>query len=230
MRIPLPVSFTATGRHFVSVQTISDLQWYCDTSNTTGVLISTARVRDRLANGAWTPRASDASFFLYGTQTGPPVLENLLEPSAPLSGRVRISGVAFLNQTGDALVADAGDNKVFFISKVSGAAAAFVLRDQSSGIAAPVAVRASRDGLRVFVLNSKPAGIVEFEPKTGITKVFPCPASLTVLDTLNGNALFRLNELTHGPLWVFDGDAHNAGVFFVPALHPIAPAKWSGPK
>jgi hypothetical protein len=142
----------------------------------------------------------------------------------------RISGVAFLNQTDDVLVADAGDSKIVFISKVSSVAAAFALRDQSSGIAAPVAVRASRDGLRVFVLNSKPAGIVEFERKTGIKKVFPCPASLSRLDALNGDVLFRLNELEQGPLWVFDGDALNAGVFFVPALHPIAPTKWSGPK
>ncbi len=95
MRIPLPTTFTATGRHFVSVQTISDLHWYWDTSNTNQILISTARVRDRLVNGAWTPAASDASFILYGTPTGPPKLENILDPAAPLSARVRISGVAF---------------------------------------------------------------------------------------------------------------------------------------
>ncbi|PYT21959.1 MAG: hypothetical protein DMG57_36890 [Acidobacteria bacterium] len=87
----------------------------------------------------------------------------------------RTSSVAFINQTDGALVTDAGDNKVFSISKISSVAAALVLRDQSSGVAAPVAVRASRDGLSVFVLNSKPAGIVAFEPKTGITKAFPAP-------------------------------------------------------
>lgn len=95
MRIPLPTSFSASGRHFVSVQTISDLQWYWNTSNTNQILISTARVRDRLANGAWTPATADAAFVLYGTQTGPPRLENILDPAAPLSGRIRISGVAF---------------------------------------------------------------------------------------------------------------------------------------
>jgi hypothetical protein len=95
MRIPLPNNFNATGRHFVSVQTISDLNWYWDTANANQTLISKARARDRLANGAWTPAASDAAFALYGTQTGAPVLENILESSAPLSGRIRISGVGF---------------------------------------------------------------------------------------------------------------------------------------
>ena len=205
-----------------TVQLISGLQgspqilpeWSLDALNAEPVTLA---VSD---DGQYALAAAGSSVFLLETGGS----------ARPMFHGNRISDVTFLNQKDDALVADAGDNKVFFISKASSVAAAVVLRDQSSGIAAPVAVRASRDGLRVFVLNSKPAGVVAFEPKTGIAKVFPCAASLTGLDTLNGNALFRLNELTHGPLWVFNGDAYNAGVFFVPALHPIAPTKWSGPK
>jgi outer membrane protein assembly factor BamB len=96
MRIPLPAAFNATGKHFFSVQTLSDLEWSRYSSNSTNPRGSLMLVRDRLANGAWSvARQSDASFILYGTLQGAPVLGSLLDATLPNSGRLRIEGTNF---------------------------------------------------------------------------------------------------------------------------------------
>jgi hypothetical protein len=96
MRIPLPTQFAATGKHFVSVQTVSNLGWSWRTAGTGNVRDATAQVRDRNPATSWQAAGNtDVAFFLYGTLTGPPTLQNLGETTRTPSGRVRIFGTNF---------------------------------------------------------------------------------------------------------------------------------------
>lgn len=96
MRFALPDSFAAGGRHFISVQTVSERAWYWRTANGGKAKLAPAKVRDRGSNGAWTnANGSDAAFTLTGTLTGPPQLQSLSEASLSRSGRLRLFGTNF---------------------------------------------------------------------------------------------------------------------------------------
>jgi uncharacterized protein (TIGR03437 family) len=96
MRIPLPVPFSASGKHFISVQTVSDLLWSWRTANSSGPMLSTLKLRNRATNSSWsTPRASDLAFVLYGTLAGPPQLTSMSQTTLAKSGRLRLFGSSF---------------------------------------------------------------------------------------------------------------------------------------
>lgn len=96
LRITLPEPFVASGRHFVSVQTVSDLTWSWRTANRTNFVLAPAQRRDRTTGAPWTNAAqTDVAFVLYGTLTSPPTLSSIEEPEAPRSGRIRLSGTSF---------------------------------------------------------------------------------------------------------------------------------------
>ncbi|CAN5535670.1 hypothetical protein BH20VER1_BH20VER1_24170 [soil metagenome] len=96
MRIPLPASFSASGKHFISVQTVSDLVWWWGTANSSDPLLSTGKFRNRATNSSWsTPRQSDLALVLYGTLEGPPLLQGISDATLPRSGRLRITGSSF---------------------------------------------------------------------------------------------------------------------------------------
>jgi hypothetical protein len=105
MGISLPVPFSASGKHFVSVQTVSDLKWSWNTSNSNNLMFSPAQLRNRLAGGSWTtPDNADVAFILYGTLTGAPQLSSISDATLPRSGRLRLFGVNFGSAQGSSEV------------------------------------------------------------------------------------------------------------------------------
>jgi hypothetical protein len=129
----------------------------------------------------------------------------------------RVAAAAFLTKRSDAVIADALYNSVDWIRDVTGAAEVINLAAEKDGISSPVGVSVSRDNLRVFVANAGSGSIASLDLAGGAPLLVACDCALTSLERLHGNAVFRLTEPSGEPLWVFDGDAPEARVVFVPA-------------
>lgn len=111
--INLSPAFWATGKHFVSVQPLSN-EWYWWSSNSGAYFGQSFYFRD-LADGqtAWQkgddqvfsePQA-DVSFFLYGAVTSPGIINSLSAGTVPRSGFLEIFGSNF-GGSGEVLIGD----------------------------------------------------------------------------------------------------------------------------
>jgi hypothetical protein len=130
----------------------------------------------------------------------------------------RIAAAAFLFGRSDAVIADALYNSVDWIRDVTGAAEVINLAAEKDGISSPVAVSVSSDNLQVFVASAGSGTIATLNLAGGAPLLVACDCALTSLERLHGNAVFRLTEPSGEPLWVFDGDAPQARIVFVPAV------------
>jgi hypothetical protein len=121
----------------------------------------------------------------------------------------------------DAIVADSGQNRIYRVRDVTGAAETQVLAGSDKGIAQPVAVAVSRDNQRVFVANAKSGAttILDLSGDAKPAKV-SCACKPTGLARLTGDSVFLLTEPSARPMWVLDADAHQPRVVFVPADLP----------
>jgi hypothetical protein len=96
MQMALPASFTASGKHFVSVQAVADMGWSWHSANTASPKGAFMMTRDRKAGTGWSvPNQSDAALVLFGAITGAPRLDSVSDLSMVRSGRVRIFGTNF---------------------------------------------------------------------------------------------------------------------------------------
>jgi hypothetical protein len=91
-----------------------------------------------------------------------------------------------------------------------------LLTDQRDGVASVVGAAASADGARVFI--GMATGQVAIRNLAASTQtLLTCSCQPAGLWRLRGKAVFRLNELGPGPLWVVDGDATQPRILFVAA-------------
>jgi outer membrane protein assembly factor BamB len=99
--VVLPTIFPATGRHFLSVQIVSDSSWDKGSANFSALnQVNGETVHTRSNNGAWAATANpvDMSYTIYGTATGAPVIESLSATTVTLSGYLEILGSSFGDQ------------------------------------------------------------------------------------------------------------------------------------
>ena len=89
-----------------------------------------------------------------------------------------------------------------------------LLADQRDGLANVVGAAASGDGKRVFIgMQSGQVAVRDLAASSQTLLTCSCqPAGLW---RLRGNAVFRLNELGAGPLWVVEGDGAAPRFLFV---------------
>jgi hypothetical protein len=89
-----------------------------------------------------------------------------------------------------------------------------LLADQRDGLANVVGAAASGDGKRVFIgMQSGQVAVRDLAASTQTLLTCSCqPAGMW---RLRGNAVFRLNELGAGPLWVVEGDGAAPRILFV---------------
>jgi len=133
-----------------------------------------------------------------------------------LTGLHKVASISLsANQT--ALIADSAANQIHRVRNVTGTVEADVLVGPEDGVAAPVAVAASHDNQRAFVANGKTGTIVilDLSGKTAATKL-SCGCTVTGLDRLAGNDVFRLTEPSARPMWVLEAAAHQSRILFVP--------------
>jgi DNA-binding beta-propeller fold protein YncE len=128
----------------------------------------------------------------------------------------RVAALRFIRGTSDALLADAGQNRIYLIREAGASEEVVPLADESQGISKPVAVDASWDRSRVLVANSDPAGILVLDIQTRLSTLIPCACQPTGLHRLRGGSAFLLTEPSSSPLWLLDGDSASARAVFVP--------------
>jgi hypothetical protein len=89
-----------------------------------------------------------------------------------------------------------------------------LLTDQRDGLTNVVGAAASSDGTRVFIgMQSGQVAVRDLAAST--QTLLSCSCQPAGMWRLRGQAVFRLNELGAGPLWVVDGDAAAPRILFV---------------
>jgi hypothetical protein len=89
-----------------------------------------------------------------------------------------------------------------------------LLTDQRDGVTNVVGAAASGDGTRVFIgMQSGQVAVHDLAAST--QTLLTCSCQPTGMWRLRGTAVFRLNDLGAGPLWVVDGDGVAPRILFV---------------
>lgn len=127
----------------------------------------------------------------------------------PLNYTGKIAAIGFLHRSRQAVAASSSDRKLFTVS-------ADGVLSEGIAVTAPVALSVSRDNQRVVVVENESSGVTELDLSTGETRVSTCPCAPTSVERMAANALFRLNELSRGPLWLLDSGARETRLVFVP--------------
>ncbi|MEO7651070.1 MAG: hypothetical protein ABIZ80_11430 [Bryobacteraceae bacterium] len=131
---------------------------------------------------------------------------------------LRGTAMRFLSASREAVIADAAASTVYLLKNLAGAPEVTVLADS---IPEPVAVASSSDNKRVFVASSVSGTVTGIELASGGVTVTSCACRPSTLADLNGNAIFRLTEPSGSPLWVFDADAPEPRIVFVPPYRSV---------
>ena len=126
----------------------------------------------------------------------------------PVGGPV--SALAFRPQSHDLLIAT--PESILLVRDVD-TAAQFQVVDPAAGA---VALAFSTDGKRGFAVHAAEGAITVFRLDQGTSTRIACRTSPRVLQALRGNDVFRLNEISEGPLWLLDAGEVDARVWFVP--------------
>lgn len=162
--------------------------------------------------------SDDGGSLLISVPAGEAEAIHLLDPEGGLHlllSTGETAAAAFLAGTGEAVIADRSRDQVYW---VRGAGAILPLAGPADGISEPIAVSVSRDHRRVFVANRATATVAALDLAGGAATLLACDCKLTALERLDGNAVFRLSDLSAEPLWLLDGDAPEARVVFVPSV------------
>jgi hypothetical protein len=101
---------------------------------------------------------------------------------------------------------------------------AYLIRDGGErividpGFADPIAVVISEDGTRVFVASASGeiASAELIDGGVGALTRTRCECAVTGIHRLNGSAVFRLTEITRGPMWLLDAGKSELRTLFVP--------------
>ncbi|HEY6389960.1 MAG TPA: hypothetical protein VIX89_01710 [Bryobacteraceae bacterium] len=126
----------------------------------------------------------------------------------------RVPAIVFLPNGRDAVAADATANVVFLIRNVADAPETVPLAGASDGIDGPVAVAASRDGLRVFAASAGSHSVVVIDLAGGQRTRLDCdcmPAGLTPLAA----DVFQLTGIPGDTLWLLDATPAGSRLVFV---------------
>jgi hypothetical protein len=122
--------------------------------------------------------------------------------------------VAFAAGGHDAAVMDSVTG-LTLIRDASGAAGTQVLAAPDEGLAGPAGLAFSQDKQTVYVASAAAKSVAAFNLAAASRTAIGCACTPSTLAPM-GN-LFRLTELTTGPLWILDGAAATPRTVFVPA-------------
>lgn len=115
-----------------------------------------------------------------------------------------LSGLAFIRGTSDLIAADPARNEIWLFGLSGPETRTERLAGEAEGVAAPVAVQASDDGQRLFVAN-RGGTLLMIDRRQQKSWSLKAPAEPTELGRLDRDSVFRIHELSAGPLWLLDG-------------------------
>ena len=153
--------------------------------------------------------AQDRGGWLYALRSGGQAIQ---------VGRVqRAADLAFLADSNDVAVADAGANDVHLIQGVTSRRRFIGLATEREGVTNPFAIEATSDGR--FVAVAFPGGFAWMPAKGGPVAITPCDFALTELAPLAGGRVFRLTADIRAPIRIARVGT-DASLRFIPALAP----------
>ena len=143
----------------------------------------------------------------------------------------RVAVMEFMSLSHDALVADGEANALYLLRDTGEAMQAVLLAGEGDGISSPKSVAAAEDASRVVVASDLTKDLVVVDPAGGPSLKLACDCAPTGLSRLQGNAVFRLTELSSDRMWVLDGDSPEPRLVFVsPAWEGISEAPLPEPQ
>jgi hypothetical protein len=137
-----------------------------------------------------------------------------------LTGARSASASCFLSGTRDVLIADGPASRVYLLKDVTGTAEPLLLAEDTTTFVDPAAVAASKDNKQAFVVSSGMPGVARIDLAGGGVTFTPCNCAPSQLTPLSGKAVFRLTEPSSEPMWLFDADAAEPRIVFVPPYRP----------
>jgi hypothetical protein len=164
-------------------------------------------------------------FALVAVQAEAAALYAVVEGYAPalVYTAQAISSVAFLRNSHEAVVAAPADNQVVWLRDSGGVLNPTVLSGGSAGISAPRVVSVSRDGSRVFALDSA-AGIWSIPFSGAAVASASCACQPAQLQRMRGRDVFLLTPRLGSGLAVVDAGGEAMDVVLMPPEAPPAVA------
>jgi len=127
-----------------------------------------------------------------------------------------VAALSFLGRSQDALIADRQANSAWLIYDVTGAAVVRHLAGEGQGLSGPMAIEASEDGRRAFIVNSGSQTISVIDVESSQTQQVAAGRNVAGLHRLRGDSVFRLTDPSEAPLLLLDASTPDARVLFVP--------------
>ncbi len=130
-----------------------------------------------------------------------------------------ISGMDFLRNTNDVLLADPAENRVIRVRDIAGSPSATVVAGMDSGVTGPLAVAGSTDGTRAFILN-RDGTFLSVPLSGGPLSATSCSCVATQMQRVRGVDTFLLTSSTRSPLAVLNSSGDSAQVVFMSGDSP----------
>jgi hypothetical protein len=120
-----------------------------------------------------------------------------------------VTALVFVDNSRDALIA--AEDGVFLATDVSSNSAF-----RSISTIASAGALAALDARRILVVDASIQAVVEVTVDSGDSRSVQCPCAPTGLVRMSGNGIFRLNEVSRGPLWLVEISDSGLRTVFVP--------------
>jgi hypothetical protein len=127
----------------------------------------------------------------------------------------RVVAMEFFPDSRNALFAESSANAVWVIQNADGPQVTSIA-DERDGITDTVGLAASTDGATVFIAM-RSGQVAIRNVSSGEQTLISCSCQPSGLSRLRGNAVFRLNDVGDGPVWILDASGEQPRILFVAA-------------
>ena len=121
----------------------------------------------------------------------------------------QIRSIEFLNQSHDAVLADAIENKVILLRNAADPTLI-------ASVDQPTVVAASADNRTILAASSSSRLITTISLSDGKSSSTACGCEPVALARLRGGIVFRITDLSDGPTWIVDTSGAEPRVLFIP--------------
>jgi hypothetical protein len=127
----------------------------------------------------------------------------------------RVVSISFVPESSDALIVDERQQVVYLLNSEN---ASTVVAGLADGIEGPIAAQSSRNRKFVYVAAAGNGRILILNTEDGSRRELTCPCALQSLARMSEEAVFRLGEVSDGPMWLLDAGAAEPRLVFVPPV------------
>jgi hypothetical protein len=125
----------------------------------------------------------------------------------------RVVSISFIPESSDALIVDERQQAVYLLNSEN---ATTVVAGAADGIEAPIAAQSARNRRFVYIAAAGNGRILILNTEDGSRRELTCPCSLQVLAQMSDETVFRLGEVSEGPMWLLDATSAEPRLVFVP--------------